>query len=395
MAEKTIESVIAILKDCLPPAEQKIVLHEPLFGGNEWKYTKECLDTGWVSSVGKFVDLFEVELAKYTGAKRAIAVANGTAALHLALMLAGVKRDDEVLIQDLTFVATANAVSYIGAVPHFVDVDENTLSVDAHKLADYLKRTVEKKVGGPVNRSTGRNLRHLVVMHTFGHPADLDELLNVCQHYGIDLIEDAAESLGSFYKGKHTGNFGRIAALSFNGNKIVTTGGGGALLVNDDELGVRAKHISTTAKKPHPYRFDHDEVGYNYRMPNINAALGCAQLEQIASFLDRKRTLAMKYKEAFKDIDGLRFLTEPPNSRSNYWLNCLILDEDNSALLQNLLEATNEAGYGTRPAWTLMHKLPMYEHYPRADVKTSESLESRIINIPSSPALIANPVLIH
>jgi perosamine synthetase len=292
------------------------------------------------------------------------------------------------LVQDLTFIATANAVSYIGATPHFVDIDEQTLSIDPAKLADYLKKIVEKKVGGPVNKETGRRLGHLVVMHTFGHPAALDELLNVCEHYSITLIEDAAESIGSYYKGRHTGNFGKIAALSFNGNKILTTGGGGAILVNDEELAARAKHLSTTAKKAHPYKFIHDEVGYNYRMPNINAALGCAQLEQLPSFLERKRALAQKYHQAFQNVQGVRFFVEPSFGKSNYWLNALVLDEGGDNLLDELLEATNEAGFGTRPAWTLMHKLPMYAQCPRMDVATAESLEKRIINIPSSPALV-------
>jgi perosamine synthetase len=317
-----------------------------------------------------------------------VAVANGTAALHLSLLLTGVKPGYEVLVPNLTFIATANAVSYCGAVPHFVDVEEMTLAVDPKVLADYLKTIIERTADGSVNKQTGRPLRHLVVMHAFGHPAQLDELQKVCAEYGITLIEDAAESLGSYYKGTHTGNVGRVAALSFNGNKVVTTGGGGAILTNDEELGRLAKHLSTTAKVSHPYKFVHDMVGYNYRMPNINAALGCAQLEKLDEFLVRKRNLADRYREAFAHLKGLRFFTEPSHGRSNYWLNCLLLDRGNEELLEPILEATNKAGFGTRPIWTLMHKLPMYSECPRMATPVAESLEQRVINIPSSMSLV-------
>lgn len=364
-----------------------VPLHEPLFTGNELTYVKECLDTGWVSSVGKFVDRFEEDLAAYTGVKRAIAVVNGTAALHICLLLAGVKADDEVLIPALTFIATANAVSYCGAIPHFIDSEEATLGVDPRKLKTYLEGISEQRHDGCYNRQTGRRIKAIVPMHTFGHPVDLDPLLEVCQKFNVTLIEDAAESLGSFYKGRHTGQWGLLSALSFNGNKTITTGGGGAILTNDEELGRLAKHITTTAKVPHRWEFNHDMVGYNYRMPNINAALGCAQLEQLPSFLVAKRGLAERYRQAFKDITGIHFFSEPVNCQSNYWLNTLLLDEEYADQRDTILAATNDAGIMTRPAWTLMNKLPMFDGCPKMDLCVAESLEKRLINIPSSANL--------
>jgi perosamine synthetase len=362
-------------------------LHEPCFHGNEWMYVKECLDSGWVSSVGKFVDRFEEDLAMYTGAKRAIAVVNGTAALHVCLLLAGVAPGDEVLIPALTFIATANAVSYCGAIPHFIDSEERTLGVDPNGLAAYLAIICELRPEGSYNRQTGRRIKALVPMHTFGHPVDLDPLLEICREYRIELIEDAAESLGSSYKGRHTGTFGRLAALSFNGNKILTTGGGGAILTNDEELGKLAKHLTTTAKVANRWEFNHDMIGYNYRLPNINAALGCAQLEQLPGFLKCKRELAESYRRAFTGVKGVRFFTEPAHAQSNYWLNTLILEEVNSGQRDELLEITNDAGIMTRPAWTLMHKLPMFADCPKMNLPVAESLERRLINIPSSAML--------
>ena len=367
--------------------QPSISLHEPCFGGNEWAYVKECLDTGWVSSVGKYVDRFEEKLADYTGVKRAVAVVNGTAALHTCLTLAGVEAHDEVLMPALTFIATANAVSYCGAVPHFIDSEETTLGVDSRKLAEYLDTVTEKRADGSYNRLTGRRIKAIVPMHTFGHPVDLDPLLEVCQRFNITLIEDAAESLGSFYKGRHTGHWGLLSALSFNGNKTITTGGGGAILTNDEELGRLAKHITTTAKVPHRWEFNHDMIGYNYRMPNINAALGCAQLEQLPGFLKAKRDLAEQYRQAFSDIHGIRFFTEPTNSKSNYWLNTLLLDEQYADQRDALLKSTNDAGMMTRPAWTLMNRLPMFSVCPKMDLPVAESLERRLINIPSSVIL--------
>ena len=305
------KAVLAALRTVLPKSTAGVALHEPRFSGNEWAYVKECLDTGWVSSVGKFVDRFEAQLAEYTGAKRAIAVVNGTAALHVCLLLVGVQPGDEVIVPALTFVATANAVTYCGAIPHFADSEFKTLGLDPDKLDVYLQKIGEVRSDGCYNKQTGRRIKAVVPMHTFGHPVDLDSLIEVSARYRLELVEDAAESLGSFYKGRHTGNWGRVSALSFNGNKIITTGGGGAILTNDEELGLRAKHLTTTARVPHAWELSHDMVGYNYRLPNINAALGCAQLEQLPSFLKQKRALAERYKAAFDEVKGVTFFTEP------------------------------------------------------------------------------------
>jgi perosamine synthetase len=375
------------LKKVLHPGEEPIPLHEPCFKGREWDYVNDCLNSGYVSSVGQYVGRFEEKLARFTGASYAVAVVNGTAALEICLKLAGVQPGDEVLIPALTFVATANAVCYCGAVPHLVDSEMDSLGVDGEKLADYLKEIIELQNGTCYNRQTHRPVKALIAMHTFGHPVHLDLLLQVCSKYGLELIEDAAESLGSYYKNIHTGNFGRLSALSFNGNKIVTTGGGGAILTNDEALYKEAKHLTTTAKLPHRWEFVHDEMGYNYRMPNLNAALGCAQLEQIEQFLRRKRALAEEYRKAFADIPGIEFFTEPSWARSNYWLNTLILSEENAPLRDLILEETNNQGIQTRPTWVLMNRLPMFLNCPRMDLSTAESLAQRIINIPSGARL--------
>ena len=358
-------------------------LHDPVFQGNEVAYLTECIETGWVSSVGKFVERFEQELATFTGVARAVAVANGTVALHACLRLVGVEPDDEVLVPALTFIGTVNPIAYAGAIPHFVDSESATLGVDPDKLAEYLEETLTGGTGGPRNRRTGRRVSALVVMHTYGHPARIDAAAAVCERYGLALIEDAAESLGSYYRGTHTGNTGRVSALSFNGNKTVTTGGGGAILTNDESLGALAKHLTTTAKQPHRWSFNHDMVGYNYRMPNINAALGCAQLEQLPGFLEAKRALASRYMETFREVPGVRIFREPAHSRSNYWLNVLLLDPGLEAHRDTVLDATNTGGVTTRPAWTLMHRLPMYQASPRMDLATAESIERRLINLPS------------
>lgn len=381
------QRILTALRTVLPADGHFIPLHEPYFAGNEWRYVKECLDTGWVSSVGKFVDRFEEELSAYTGVKRAVAVVNGTAALHVCLILAGVERDDEILIPALTFVATANAVCYTGAVPHLIDVAENTLGVDPAKLSAYLEEVAELRTEGCFNRATGRRIKALVPMHTFGHPVDIEPLCELCERFGIVLIEDAAESLGSFRSGRHTGKWGRLSALSFNGNKTITTGGGGAILTDDEELGRMAKHLTTTAKLPHSWEFNHDMVGYNYRMPNLNAALGCAQLEMLPSFLEAKRELAKRYEYAFAQVQGVTWLSEPANCRSNYWLNCLVLDVEQAHRRDEILACANAAGIMTRPVWTLMHRLPMFSDCPRMHLATAESLERRLINVPSSPAL--------
>lgn len=380
-------AVIAALRSVLPEAGKPIQLHEPVFAGNEWAYVKECIDTGWVSSVGKFVDRFERQLAEYTGVKRAVAVVNGTAALHACLVLAGVEAGDEVLVPALTFIATANAVSYCGATPHFVDSTEHTLGLDPRKLEGYLAEIAEVRAQGCFNRKTGARIRAVVPMHTFGHPVDLDALVEVCERFRLVLVEDAAESLGSFYKGRHTGNWGRISALSFNGNKVVTTGGGGAILTNDEELGKLAKHLTTTARLAHKWSFLHDRVGYNYRLPNINAALGCAQLEQLPGFIEKKRALVQRYAAAFAGVQGLRFFTEPEFARSIYWLNVLLLDKANAGERDAILERTNAAGIATRPVWTLMHRLSIYANCPRMDLACAEDLERRLVNIPSSASL--------
>jgi len=368
-------------------------LHEPSFVGNEWTYLKECLDSTYVSSVGKFVDRFELMLAEYTGAKRAVAVVNGTAALHISLLLAGVRAGDEVITQPLTFVATCNVVSYLGATPIFVDIDRDTLGMSPAALKKWLNQNVELKImtgypnPQPFNKNTGCRISATVPMHTFGHPCRIDEIVDVCGEYKMSVVEDAAESLGSFYKGIHTGSFGRLGTLSFNGNKTITTGGGGAIITNDEDLADQAKYLATTAKRPHKWEYFHDRIGYNYRLPNLNAALGCAQMEQLPDFISKKRELAKKYEQIFSDIQGVSFFNEPVNSKSNYWLNTIILDRQNTHLRDSVLESTNKAGFMTRPAWTLMHKLPMFQNCPRADLVTAEDQESRIINIPSSPGL--------
>ncbi len=382
------QDIITSLQQALGYPKKPVALHEPWFGGNEWTYVKECIDTGWVSSVGHFVDRFEDDLRNTTGAADVVAVVNGTAALHVCLMLAGVKQGDEVLMPSLSFVATANAVSYCGAVPHFVDVDEETLGICPERLAQYLAHIAIVREGQCINQKTGKVMRALVPMHTFGHPVRLRELDALASQYKLVLIEDAAESLGSYYQGRHTGTTGRLSALSFNGNKIATTGGGGAVLIMDPDLRKLAKHLTTTAKIPHRWRFDHDMVAYNYRLPNINAALGCAQLESLPSAVRRKRKLFSRYQSALSSIKGLRLLQEPVGCISNYWLQTLILDESKAHLHDGILTATNDAGLMTRPAWTPMHQLPHFAKCPRDALTVTESLCQRIINIPSSPQLL-------
>ena len=364
------------------------MLHEPRFRGNEWTYLKECLDTTFVSSVGKFVDRFEADLAEFTGATRAVAVVNGTAALHVALKLAGVEQGDEVLLPALTFIATANAVAYCNATPHFVDSEENSLGMCAVALREHLAASTEMRAGLCINRATGKVIRAMVPMHTFGHPVDIVALTALAHDYGIALIEDAAESLGSSVGSRHTGTFGLMGTLSFNGNKTITTGGGGAILTMDAELGKRVKHITTTAKLPHRWNFSHDEVGYNYRLPNLNAALGCAQLEQLPGFLTSKRRLFDQYQARFTNVPGIRLVAEPAGCTSNYWLQALLLDEAQAGQRDAVLTATNDAGLMTRPVWTLMHRMPMYAGAPRAATPVAESLERRLINIPSSSGLV-------
>jgi perosamine synthetase len=385
MPQLNTDSIIKAMRTVLSEGnEGPIALHEPCFNGNEWAYVKDCLDSTWVSYVGKYVDRFETMIAEFTGVKKAVAVVNGTAALHIALKSAGVMPDDEVFVPTLTFVATANAVTYCSAIPHFVDCEEKTLGIDPFKLKDYLKTVAEMKLDGCMNKFSGRRIKAAIPVHAFGHPVDLDPLLEVCDEYQIDVIEDAAESLGSFYKGRHTGNWGKLSILSFNGNKTITTGGGGAVITNDEGLAKLAKHLTSTAKTPHRWAYRHDYIGYNYRHPNINAALGCAQMEQLPKILEQKRRLADRYQSVFKGIEGVSFFTEPSFAKSNYWLNVLLLDEAFSGKRDELLEKTNDSGLKTRPAWDLLNKLQMFKDCPAMDLSCAENLANRLINIPSS-----------
>lgn len=385
MSPTLTQSVLAAISKAVGPGPAG--LHEPRFPGNELAYLKECLDTTFVSSVGKFVDRFEKDLAEFTGARNAIAVVNGTQALHVGLLLGGVVPGDEVLVPALTFVATPNAVKYCHAIPHFVDSSATTLGMDPLALREYLQDIGEMRGGLCVNRSTGRIIRAVVPMHTFGHPVDMESLLAVASDFNLVVIEDAAESLGSYIGGRHTGTFGLMGTLSFNGNKTITTGGGGAILTNDAALARRAKHITTTAKVPHRWNFNHDEVGYNYRLPNLNAALGCAQMERLPELLDSKRRLFDLYQAAFAEVKGVTLVAEPAGCRSNYWLQTLLLDESVAPERDSILAATNDAGFMTRPTWTLMHRLAPFVECPRMGLPVAESLELRIINIPSSPFL--------
>lgn len=383
--DSTIESkVVDILGGLFP---KQVGLHEPVFKGQELKYVKECVTSGWVSSVGSFVNLFEKQLAELCGTRYAVATVNGTAALHVAIALAGVLPGDEVLIPTLTFIATANAVSYVGAIPHFLDSEEQTLGIDPDKLDEYLSQIAEVRDGDSFNRITGRRMKALVPMHTFGHPVRLDRVADVARKHSLVLIEDAAESLGSYYMGRHTGQWGELSTLSFNGNKVVTTGGGGAIVTNNEELARRAKHITTTAKIPHEYEFFHDTIGYNYRLPNINAALGVGQLEQLDEKLHQKRELLAMYRAAFEGFAEGRIFEEPENCRSNYWLQTLVLTKRNRGLRNSILKSAIDRKIGVRPTWNLMHSLPMYANYPKMDLSVSESLEDRIICLPSSPQL--------
>lgn len=358
-----------------------IPLHAPVFAGHERDYVTDTIESTFVSSVGAFVDRFERDMAAYTCSPRAVATVNGTAALHISLKLAGVLPGELVVTQPLTFVATCNAIAYCSAEPLFIDVDRHTLGLSPTALDAWLTEHAEVGDDGLCRtRSDGKVIRACVPMHTFGHPADLDGLVSVCARWQIVLVEDAAESLGSFYKGRHTGTFGALGTLSFNGNKIITTGGGGMILAGE-ALGTHAKHLTTTAKKPHPYEYVHDEVGYNYRLPNLNAALGCAQLEQLEAFIANKRELAARYAEHFQGSD-LKFFTEPTDCRSNYWLNAVICEghEQRDALLK----ATNDRGVMSRPIWALMNHLPIYAHCRKGELNNAEWLEARVVNLPSS-----------
>ena len=361
-----------------------IPLHEPRFLGNEKKYLNECIDSTFVSSVGKFVDEFESKIASYIGAKYVVATSNGTSALHISLLISGVESGDEVISQPLTFVATCNAISYCNAAPVFIDVDKDTMGMSPVALESFLKTNTTVKNQQCVNKSTGNIIKACIPMHTFGHPCRIEEIQKICKEWHIILVEDSAESLGSFYNNQHTGTFGELGVISFNGNKIITSGGGGCILTNNEDLAKKAKHITTTAKEPHKWEYTHDMVGYNYRMPNLNAALIVAQLEQLDGFLKSKKALAKLYKDFFQNGD-IHFVTDPENAKSNYWLNSIILKSKDQRNL--FLDETNSQGIMTRPIWVLMNKLPMFEEAQCGDLTNAEWLEERVVNIPSSVVL--------
>lgn len=364
--------------------KELIPLHAPVFNGNERKYVTDTLDSTFVSSVGAYVDLAETMMAQISHTSKAVAVVNGTAGLQIALQLVGVKQDDEVITQALTFVATANAIAHCGAEPVFLDVDYETMGLSPKAVGDFLEEFAEKRETGTFNKHTGKRISACVPMHTFGFPVHLDELLSICGEWDIPVVEDAAESLGSYYKDRHTGSFGHVGVFSFNGNKIVTSGGGGMIVTNDLEVGKLGKHLTTTAKVPHPFEFFHDQIGYNFRMPNLNAALVCAQLEQLDSFLENKRQLANDYA-GFFETQEITFRKELQNTKANYWLMCVELENLNER--NAFLKVTNEAKTMTRPIWQLMYRLPMYKHCYRDAQKIAEFLEERIVNIPSSVTL--------
>jgi len=372
--------VVHFIRTVFNKPNEFIPLHAPCFSGKEKEYLCECIDSTYVSSVGKFVDRFEEMVIEYTGSKKTVVCVNGTNALYLALLLAGVEANDEVITQPLTFIATANAISYCNAHPVFIDVDKDTMGLSPLKMKEWLKEHTEIKSNTCFNKSTHKRIQACVPMHTFGHPVHLDELVEICKEYHINLIEDAAESLGSFYKGRHTGTFGKIGVLSFNGNKTITTGGGGMLLFNDEKLGTHAKHLTTQAKVPHRWEFLHDHIGYNYRMPNINAALGCAQMEQLPNILNSKCELAKQYTDFFKNRNEVFFI-EPDNCSSNYWLNAIILN--NREERDNFLTFTNDNGVMTRPIWQLMNKLPMFKDCQQGNLSNAEWFADRVVNIPS------------
>jgi len=378
------KDIVQYIRTIFNEPNEAIQLHRPCFIGNEKQYICECIDSTYVSSVGTFVDRFEKMISEYTSAKKAVVCVNGTNALYLALLLAGVESGNEVITQPLTFIATANAISYCGAQSIFIDVDKDTLGLSPVKMKEWLEQNAEVTNNACINKLTGKQIKACVPMHTFGHPVHLDELINVCEEYHIELVEDAAESLGSFYKGKHTGTFGKIGVLSFNGNKIVTTGGGGMLLFNDEKLAARAKHLTTQAKLPHRWEFVHDEIGFNFRMPNINAALGCAQMEKINESLSNKRELAQKYIDFFNNREEIFFI-EPKDCSSNYWLNIIIMKSSEER--DNFLTYTNDNGVMTRPAWKLMNKLPMFKACQCGDLSNAEWFEERVVNLPSSVRL--------
>lgn len=375
------DKFVQLVRDAFGESERFIPLHEPRFTGNEQKYVHDAIESTFVSSVGRYVDLFEEQIRDYTGASHAVATVNGTAALHVALMLAGVKRNDLVITQALSFIATCNAISYIGAEPLFIDVDKYTLGLSHEKLEDFFRSKTEIKNGSCYHKESGKRIAACVPMHTFGHPVAIEAIVETCNKYKVPVVEDAAESIGSTYKGKQTGTFGLLGTYSFNGNKTVTCGGGGMIVTNDEALGKLAKHLTTQAKVAHQWEFYHDHIGYNYRLPNLNAALACAQMEQLNLFIEKKRELAAKYEDFFRS-SSYQFIKEPSHSRSNYWLNAILVSDRKER--DQFLEYTNSKGVMTRPAWTLMTKLPMFKHCISEDLSSSEFIEDRLVNIPSS-----------
>lgn len=385
---------LAVMVDDIADALSRVIgngiaeLHEPVFEGNEIRYLKQCIDTGYVSSVGNFVNQFECELANFTGASHAVALVNGTAALHLALKILGVEHGDEVLIPALSFVATANAVSHCGAQPIFIDSEPTTFGIDAVKLKLFLEANTNNRDGQCINKNTGKKIKGIIAMHVFGNPCDVDSLAVLARDFNIFLLEDAAEGVGSFLNGVHVGLKGAMGILSFNGNKTITTGGGGAIITNNSELAARAKHLSTTAKVPHPWEFCHDQVAFNYRMPNLNAAVGCAQLEELPKILKLKRVLHEKYRESFKSVDGVNLIGEPLNTIGNHWLNILRLDEKFIDYRDLILDGLNNRGYRVRPVWRLLSSLEPYKHCERVDLQVARGLEKSLINIPSGAGLL-------
>ena len=374
------DKVISFIQDKFSTRDF-IPLHAPVFSGNERKYVLDALDSTFVSSVGSYVDLSEKMIVEICQSKKAVAVVNGTSGLQIALQLAGVQKGDEVLTQALTFVATANAIHYTGAEPVFLDVDYDTMGLSPKSVSNFLEEYAEIREDATYNKKTGKKISACVPMHTFGFPVHLNELVHVCKEWNIPIVEDAAESLGSYYDGKHTGSFGKLGIFSFNGNKIVTCGGGGMIVTNDYDLGSLGKHLTTTAKIPHPYEYIHDSVGYNFRMPNLNAALICGQLEQLGAFISNKRHLARDY-ENFFEAEGIKFRKELDNTKANYWLMCIEMDDLDQR--NDFLKTTNNAKTMTRPIWQLMYRLPMYQHCFHDDQKNAIFLEERIVNIPSS-----------
>lgn len=379
------DAIISKIRQVYNEDEGFIPLHSPTFIGKEREYAFDCIESTFVSSVGKYVDRFEGMISEYTGSKYAVATVNGTSALHTSLMLFGCGNEHEVLTQAISFVATANAITYCGARPIFLDCDKHTMGLSPEALERFILENCYQDVdGNTINKKTGKRIIACVPVHVFGHPVRIAKIRNICKKHGITIIEDAAESLGSLFEGKHTGTFGDMGILSFNGNKIITTGGGGVILTNSQSTAQKAKHIITTAKTRHPWEYNHDVVGYNYRMPNINAALGCAQLELLPAFIDDKRQIAEEYEKFFKS-SGIRFISEPPGSRSNYWLNSILFE--NRTVRDSFLEYTNARGVMTRPLWTLISELPMYKDCQKGDLATSKWLADRLVNIPSGARL--------